>query len=115
MANINYIIPQKGTKIKKTMKKYIRIDAMYVFEVPKNEKKRKNKKRKYPKEFMKIRKELLKIWYCSDCRSTKYLQVHHLDKDIHNNSIDNLMVLCYYCHSKHHKHMQNKRPPKWIK
>ena len=43
------------------MKKYIRIDAMYVFEVPKNEKKRKNKKRKYPKEFMKIRKELLKI------------------------------------------------------
>lgn len=78
---------------------------MYVFLAPKKEKKKKDKK-EYPSEFMKIRKELLKIGHCSDCCSIEYLQVHHLDKDIYNNSMENLRVLCYYCHSKHHKHMQ---------
>jgi len=39
---------------------------------------------------------------CSECIETKGLYIHHVDKSVANNSIDNLVVLCGSCHySKH--------------
>lgn len=40
---------------------------------------------------------------CELCNTTINLCVHHKDKDRHNNSRDNLVVLCRSCHSKIHK------------
>lgn len=79
------------------------------------EKNRKNKKKIYPKEFKEKRKNIMQSWFCTECWSNEYLQVHHIDKNINNNFDDNLKLLCYYCHSKYHKHMQWKNPPKWLK
>ena len=80
---------------------------------------RKNKKKKYPKEFSDKRKILLddargNDW-CTACWTKELLQVHHIDCDKFNNKDENLLVLCFYCHAKEHKHMQNKKPPKWLK
>lgn len=44
-------------------------------------------------------------WKCQICGNNKTkhdLCVHHIDKNNHHNSIDNLMVLCKSCHSKIH-------------
>lgn len=80
---------------------------------------RKNYKKKYPKEFVEKRRFLLDIArnnnWCTACWFDELLQVHHIDKNKFNNDDDNLIVLCYYCHSKEHKHMQRKTPPKWLK
>lgn len=35
---------------------------------------------------------------CEDCGSIKYLVVHHLDHDRHNNEIHNLRTVCAKCH-----------------
>lgn len=39
---------------------------------------------------------------CAICGETrrKYLQVHHLNKDPNCNSLDNLMLLCIFCHAE---------------
>lgn len=41
---------------------------------------------------------------CSDCDETKEhrLVVHHIDGDRHNNTLDNLIVLCHNHHSDRH-------------
>lgn len=40
--------------------------------------------------------------YCAICGSTEHLQVHHWDKNIKNNSPENLETLCATCHMKLH-------------
>lgn len=35
---------------------------------------------------------------CEDCGSTRYLLVHHLDHDRHNNNLTNLRTVCAKCH-----------------
>lgn len=40
--------------------------------------------------------------YCAICGSTEHLQVHHLDRNIKNNSPSNLETLCQSCHMKLH-------------
>jgi 5-methylcytosine-specific restriction endonuclease McrA len=39
---------------------------------------------------------------CEKCGSEERLQVHHKNKDTSDNSIQNLMTLCYSCHSDSH-------------
>ena len=83
------------------------------------EKKKKKRKYKYNAEFRRKSKAMLQYArqnnWCTDCWSKDILQVHHIDKNTFNNSDENLVVLCYYCHAKHHKHMQHKPPSLWIK
>lgn len=43
------------------------------------------------------------ISFCEECWDDKILQVHHIDKNPQNNSIDNLVKLCLYCHMKKHE------------
>lgn len=45
-------------------------------------------------------KKHLAIKYCNMCKTqdTRVLMVHHIDKNRKNNSILNLMILCYNCH-----------------
>lgn len=40
---------------------------------------------------------------CELCGSTKSIDVHHKDGDFHNNSPENLMIVCRSCHMKLHK------------
>ena len=59
-----------------------------------------NSKYKY---YNKARKHYGEI--CADCTWNKYpeiLQVHHIDEDRSNNSIENLVVLCPTCHNTRH-------------
>lgn len=45
---------------------------------------------------------------CQSCgRDDLRLHVHHKDENWKNNQIDNLMVLCYKCHSKIHSENPN--------
>jgi len=39
---------------------------------------------------------------CAICGTTEHLQVHHLDRNIKNNSLSNLETLCQSCHMKLH-------------
>lgn len=82
-------------------------------------KERKNKKQPYPKEFSLKRRKLLwdarKNDWCTACGTKELLQVHHIDRDKFNNDDSNLLVLCFYCHAKEHKHMQWKKPAKWFR
>ncbi|MGF7145282.1 5-methylcytosine-specific restriction endonuclease McrA [Anaerotaenia torta] len=39
---------------------------------------------------------------CNRCGSKEKLEVHHKDRDHHNNEIENLEVLCKTCHTKLH-------------
>lgn len=39
---------------------------------------------------------------CHRVFQTDYLEVHHKDKNKSNNSIENLMVICEYCHDEFH-------------
>lgn len=40
---------------------------------------------------------------CEICGNTKNLDVHHIDKNFRNNSLENLMIVCRSCHLKLHK------------
>jgi hypothetical protein len=40
---------------------------------------------------------------CERCMSTKRLLIHHKDGNNQNNISNNLEVLCYRCHLRHHK------------
>ena len=42
------------------------------------------------------------ITICSVCGKTGKMDIHHIDGDCHNNSVDNLTVLCRSCHMKLH-------------
>jgi len=55
----------------------------------------------YPKEFYEIRPEVIKrfedkCFLCGEIAN----EIHHIDYDKMNNSIDNLMLLCSSCHGK---------------
>lgn len=43
---------------------------------------------------------------CEICGSTKNIDVHHKDGDFHNNSKENLMLVCRSCHMKLHRPVQ---------
>jgi intracellular multiplication protein IcmJ len=57
-------------------------------------------------EFKKIRPDVLKRdnHECQFCgfRAEKYQEVHHLDDDHSNNSMENLVTTCALCHANHH-------------
>lgn len=40
---------------------------------------------------------------CSICGESKKIDIHHIDGDYNNNSLDNLQPLCRSCHTKIHK------------
>ncbi len=40
---------------------------------------------------------------CVLCGSTNKIDVHHKDGDFHNNSVENLIVVCRSCHLKLHR------------
>lgn len=44
---------------------------------------------------------------CQECGITTYLQVHHIDSDPLNNSSNNLILLCKFCHAKYHPENTN--------
>lgn len=101
----NYINSNKGDENKKET--HLKIKEV------------KKKIKWYPAEFTKKSRIILnnaRKWsWCTACWTTELLQVHHIDKDKFNNKDSNLLVLCFYCHSKEHKHMQWKKPAKWFK
>jgi len=39
---------------------------------------------------------------CQKCGSTKFVDIHHKDKNTDNNDIKNIMVLCRKCHKQEH-------------
>jgi 5-methylcytosine-specific restriction endonuclease McrA len=39
---------------------------------------------------------------CEICGSSRNIDVHHIDHDYRNNTIDNIMILCRRCHIKIH-------------
>ena len=39
---------------------------------------------------------------CEKCGSTKFLCIHHIDENRHNNALENLQCLCKSCHQKLH-------------
>lgn len=45
---------------------------------------------------------LQKEYRCECCGSTRNVDVHHKDKDYHNNNPENLQMLCRSCHMKAH-------------
>ena len=55
------------------------------------------------KYYTKARKHYGEV--CADCGWKKYpevLQVHHIDENRSNNSLENLVVLCPTCHNSRH-------------
>ena len=44
---------------------------------------------------------------CNECGSTKFICVHHIDKDRTHNTIDNLVVLCKSCHTRLHNKLKD--------
>lgn len=50
-----------------------------------------------------IYRNLIEIKECSLCKKNQNLEVHHIDKNRHNNNLNNLQVLCCSCHAKIHK------------
>ena len=62
----------------------------------------------YGEEFTRSLKKKVKIrdgWKCVICttpRKNKVLDIHHIDENKLNNSMDNLMSLCKSCHGKIH-------------
>ena len=51
----------------------------------------------------KINKDPMCEWCALKRRTTVADLVHHLDKDSHNNEMDNLISLCTQCHDDIHK------------
>lgn len=49
-----------------------------------------------------IYKEYHKEIRCELCGSTKFLCIHHIDENRHNNDINNLQCLCKKCHQNYH-------------
>lgn len=73
--------------------------------------------KKYPRLFYKNRKVCIErdAYTCQCCRVKKKdiktkrtLGVHHIDCDIKNNCLTNLITLCSQCHSQLHKRYNNR-------
>ena len=58
----------------------------------------------YKRSFSILAKELKINSSCVICGDTKNLHIHHKDKNKHNDSLDNLIVLCSQCHNSIHGH-----------
>jgi len=46
---------------------------------------------------------------CQKCgynKDKKMLDIHHADKNHHNNAWDNLRCICSWCHTKHHRNVE---------
>jgi 5-methylcytosine-specific restriction endonuclease McrA len=41
---------------------------------------------------------------CNICGNNKNIEVHHIDGDRYNNSVENLIPVCEECHNKIHTH-----------
>jgi len=54
------------------------------------------------RKFYKIRNELTKCCRCGYDKYPSILQIHHIDRNRKNNTIDNLIVLCPNCHEEDH-------------
>jgi len=39
---------------------------------------------------------------CMNCGATEEIEVHHIDKNTDNNSLENLLTLCFDCHQEIH-------------
>jgi 5-methylcytosine-specific restriction endonuclease McrA len=39
---------------------------------------------------------------CMLCKNTYKVEIHHVNKDVNNNNLSNLQILCKNCHAKHH-------------
>lgn len=78
---------------------------------------KKKDKVNYSNDWKKIRKEVIARdnQECCTCGDVEYLTVHHKDCDSLNNNLDNLVTLCWYCHSKFHPHMNESPPKRWKK
>ncbi len=51
----------------------------------------------------KMNEVILKKTCCEKCGKTGKLDVHHIDENWKNNTVENLMVLCRSCHMKIHR------------
>lgn len=56
----------------------------------------------------KTRIELREGNKCRICGDTKRLEIHHKDRNIHNNSQENLDILCRKCHLIQHREAEDK-------
>ena len=54
---------------------------------------------------LKSRKD--RIGYCQECKEYKKLEVHHIDLNPDNDSLDNLSLICHKCHSIIHQRGYN--------
>lgn len=52
--------------------------------------------------YIKILSANRKKWCCEKCGIGENLNVHHIDKNRKNNSISNLMLVCFNCHLLEH-------------
>ena len=66
--------------------------------------------RDYSQTFRKKLRNLIKErdnWTCQACglktKNTYKLCVHHIDEDIKNDNLDNLVTLCRSCHTRLHR------------
>lgn len=41
---------------------------------------------------------------CERCGSTATLEIHHINRNVRDNSLDNLEVICRPCHMEEHGH-----------
>ena len=61
-----------------------------------------------PAYYMRARRKFKKVFpglhICSVCGvfKKKYMEIHHIDKDITNNDISNLKMVCRDCHKEIH-------------
>lgn len=63
-----------------------------------------DEKKLYKSQNKIVRRELIRERvFCERCGTQKRLQVHHINRDYYNNSTNNLMLLCVFCHADWHE------------
>jgi len=58
-----------------------------------------------PNHYKKLARKNLR-WECWTCGTKRNLEIHHIDGNHENNTLDNLMVLCRNCHIRRHRRMR---------
>lgn len=60
------------------------------------------------RNFYDLKKKVkLNQYYCNRCNSSSNLEIHHIDHNRNNDSLQNLEILCKSCHSIEHKRWEN--------